>query len=85
MVALERGGRSLVTFETAVDSDVWIEPLMELVKDRRLRKLEIGKVDGVPIRETPFGGPTRGGRFHLWLQGHAFPGLISAVVRSDRA
>ena len=54
VVLLERGGRSLITFAPAADSDVWIEPLMELVKDGRLRKLEIAKVDGVPIRETPF-------------------------------
>ncbi len=53
VVELERGGRSLVTFPAAETTDVWIEALMELVKDGRLAKLEIGKVNGQPIRETP--------------------------------
>ncbi len=37
---------------SAVSSDAWIEALMGLVKDGRLRKLEIAKVDGIPIRDT---------------------------------
>jgi ATP-dependent Lhr-like helicase len=53
-VELERGGRSLITFPAAIESDAWIGALMELVKDGRLRRLEIAKVDGVPIRETPW-------------------------------
>ncbi len=52
LVVLERGGRSLATFEGAESNDAWIEAIIGLVKDGRLRKLEIGKVDGTAVRET---------------------------------
>ncbi len=54
LVMLERGGRSLATFEGAESTDAWIEAIIGLVKDGRLRKLEIAKVDGTPVRETPW-------------------------------
>ena len=54
LVVLERGGRSLATFEGAESTDAWIEAVISLVKDGRLRKLEIAKVDGAPVRETPW-------------------------------
>ena len=54
LVVLERGGRSLTTFEGAESNDAWIEAIVGLVKDGRLRKLEIGKVDGIAVRETPW-------------------------------
>ncbi len=53
-VTLERGGRSVTTFPGAESTDAWIEAIIGLVKDGRLRKLEIAKIDGVPIRETPW-------------------------------
>ena len=53
-VVLERGGRSLTTFAGAESGDAWIEAIIGLVKDGRLRKLEIVKVDGVAVRETPW-------------------------------
>ena len=54
LVMLERGGRSLATFAGAESSDAWIDAVVGLVKNGRLRKLEIAKVDGVPVRETPW-------------------------------
>ncbi|MFQ5557684.1 MAG: DEAD/DEAH box helicase, partial [Acidimicrobiales bacterium] len=54
LVELERSGRSLVTFDGAARTDAWIEALKELVKNGRLAKLEITKVDGRPVRETPW-------------------------------
>ena len=54
LVVLERGGRSLTTFTGAESTDAWIEAIIGLVKDGRLRKLEIAKVDGTAIRETPW-------------------------------
>ncbi len=54
LVILERGGRSLTTFEGAESNDAWIEAIIGLVKDGRLRKLEIAKVNGEPVRETPW-------------------------------
>ena len=54
VVELERGGRSLVTFAGAEHDDAWIDSIIALVKDGRLPKLEIAKVDGKPIRDTPW-------------------------------
>ena len=54
LVILERGGRSLTTFASTESTDAWIEAIIGLVKDGRLPKLEIAKVDGTPIRETPW-------------------------------
>ena len=54
LVVLERGGRSLATFEGAESNDAWIDAIIGLVKDGRLRKLEIAKVDGVAVRDTPW-------------------------------
>jgi ATP-dependent helicase Lhr and Lhr-like helicase len=53
-VALERSGRSLTTFRAAEDVSRWGPALRGLVDRRRLRKLEIVKVDGVPVHETPW-------------------------------
>ncbi len=54
VVWLERGGRSLVTFGGAEQSTGWIEALQCRVKDGLLRRLEIAKVDGRPVRDTPW-------------------------------
>ena len=52
-VELERGGRSLVTFDGAADTaDTWIEALIGLAKDGRTPRLEIARADGNPINET---------------------------------
>ncbi len=50
---LERGGRSLSTFPAAFDHPHWCEGLTGLVKDGRMRKLEITKIDGAPAVESP--------------------------------
>ncbi|HAI64074.1 MAG TPA: DEAD/DEAH box helicase, partial [Acidimicrobiaceae bacterium] len=41
IVLVERGGRSLVTFPGAAETDAWIEAVQGLVKNGRLAKLEI--------------------------------------------
>lgn len=54
-VFLERGGRSLLRFPAGADESnagAWAEALTRLVKDGRLRSLEIGKVDGAPVAES---------------------------------
>jgi ATP-dependent Lhr-like helicase len=43
---LERGARSLLTF--GADPRDWVEPLASLVKDGRLRKIELHRIDGAP-------------------------------------
>ena len=45
---LDRSGRSLVTFPKAADDDRWVEALAGLVKDGRLRSLELQRIDGDP-------------------------------------
>jgi len=42
-----------VTFEGAESNHAWIDAIIGLVKDGRLRKLEIAKVNGVAVRDTP--------------------------------
>ncbi len=53
MVFLDRGGRSLVRFPTAFESDRWAAALASLVTDDRVAKIEIVKVDGDPVGEHP--------------------------------
>jgi ATP-dependent Lhr-like helicase len=43
---LERGARSLLTFD--VGPDRWADALASLAKDGRLRKIELTRIDGVP-------------------------------------
>jgi ATP-dependent Lhr-like helicase len=52
LVTLERGGRSLIRFPAAADDLSWADALARMVKDGRLRSLEIAKVDGSPVREV---------------------------------
>ncbi|HWC72081.1 MAG TPA: DEAD/DEAH box helicase [Actinomycetota bacterium] len=48
---LERGARSLTTFE--VDAAVWADALASLVKDGRLRRIELLRIDGEPSGASP--------------------------------
>jgi len=50
---LERGGHSLSTFATTAEHPEWAELLTGLVRRGRYRSLEIRKVDGEPVRESP--------------------------------
>ena len=45
---LERGGKSLLLFEGALENDDWVEALGGLVHSGRLRSLEINRIDGEP-------------------------------------
>jgi ATP-dependent Lhr-like helicase len=49
---LERGGRSILTFPETAANQRWAEALTTLVKDGRLRSLEITRIDTVPARES---------------------------------
>jgi ATP-dependent helicase Lhr and Lhr-like helicase len=55
---LERGGRSLATFDHPAPAELWLPALRTLVASGRLRKLELTKVDGVPVHDLP-GWPAR--------------------------
>ena len=49
----ERGGKSLVTFPRTLELDHWPEALQSLAKDGKVRALEIARVDGDPLSESP--------------------------------
>jgi ATP-dependent Lhr-like helicase len=49
---LERGGHSLVTFPAAHQHPRWPEALVGLVKESRVRKLELTRIDGGPVSEA---------------------------------
>src|SRR5205085_1460243 len=50
---LERGAKSLLTFEAAEGDGAWIDALIGLVKEGRIRKIELQRIDGVPAAESP--------------------------------
>ena len=50
---LDRGGRSLLTFPPALDDDRWADALAGLVKDGRVRSLEVHRIDGEPSAASP--------------------------------
>ncbi len=52
-VFVERGGKSLVSFPLASQTDRWVDPLKQLVADRKLRVLEVGRIDGEPSSASP--------------------------------
>ncbi len=50
---LERGGRTLVTFDAATRRSRWAEGLVQLVKDGRVGQVVLGRIDGAPAIESP--------------------------------
>ncbi|NNE73494.1 MAG: hypothetical protein HKN26_07520, partial [Acidimicrobiales bacterium] len=69
---LERGGKSLVSFPGWEAAPGWVETLQALVKDGQVRKLEIAKVDGEPIGQTPVGEALTAGGFSMGYKGLSF-------------
>jgi len=60
---VERGGKSLATFPAAAEHPGWPDALGQLLKRGRYRSLEIGKVDGVPARESAVADDLRAAGF----------------------
>jgi ATP-dependent Lhr-like helicase len=58
---LERGARRLLTF--GVPPGAWAEALVGLVKDGRLRRIELTAIDGGPAADSPIAGPLRDAGF----------------------
>jgi ATP-dependent Lhr-like helicase len=56
---LERGARSALTFDEAVSVPDWPDALASLVKDGRLRRIELTRIDGEPAGASPFAGALR--------------------------
>jgi ATP-dependent Lhr-like helicase len=80
-VWLERGGRSLVTFPAASAEPAWADALAGIVRSGRRRSLEIGKVDGLPVRESPVADQLRAVGFQEGYKGLV---LRSTSNRSGR-
>jgi ATP-dependent Lhr-like helicase len=57
---LERGGRTVFTFDDAPADDAgWIDAIVGLVKDGRLRRVELSRVDGEPVADSPLASALR--------------------------
>jgi ATP-dependent Lhr-like helicase len=70
---LERGGHHLVTFPGTDPADPeWLEALTSLVKQRRLKSLELRRVDGVPARESAWAEALRTAGFRDGYRGLGF-------------
>jgi ATP-dependent Lhr-like helicase len=50
---LDRGGRSLITFPGALDDDLWADTLAGIVKDGRVRSLDLHRIDGEAPGSSP--------------------------------
>ncbi len=53
LVALDRGGRTLHTFEHAVDDLRWVGALRQALAEGRLAKVELARIDAGPAAEHP--------------------------------
>lgn len=53
LVFLERGGRSLTLFARADDDASWVSSLVSLVHGKRIKRIEIQKINGKPPAEMP--------------------------------
>jgi ATP-dependent Lhr-like helicase len=60
---LERGARALTTFASAHTSDAWVDALIGLVKDGRLRKIELQRIDGAEVHASPWAERLRAAGF----------------------
>jgi ATP-dependent helicase Lhr and Lhr-like helicase len=72
MAVLERGAKSLATFAGVADHPHWADGLVRLVKDGRLRKLEITRIDGAPAAESPAADHLRAAGFADGYKGLTF-------------
>jgi ATP-dependent Lhr-like helicase len=71
---LDRGSRSVITFPAGADPEGWIEAFSTLVKDGRLRRLELHRIDGGPVRESPAATALAAAGFVPTLKGLALHG-----------
>ena len=69
---LERGAKSLSTFGAVAHHPHWADGLTALVKDGRLRKIEIARIDGAPAAESPVADQLRHAGFTDGYRGLLF-------------
>lgn len=53
LVYCHRGGRSITVFDRGLEDPGWVGELVALVTSKRIRSLEIQKVNGEPVTEHP--------------------------------
>ena len=58
---LERGARSLLTFGS--DPADWADALAGIVKDGRLRRIELQRIEGLPVGDSPLADGLRAAGF----------------------
>jgi len=73
---LDRGGRSLLTFPAAADHPDWPSLLRTLVDARRVRQVELTRIDTVPVASSPLAADLRRCGFR--------DGYRGLVLRNDR-
>jgi ATP-dependent Lhr-like helicase len=61
-VWLDRRGHSLIVFPGGVSGE-WIEALVQIVKDGRVRSIELRRIDGDAITSSPWLAPLRAAGF----------------------
>jgi ATP-dependent Lhr-like helicase len=71
---LERGARTLFTFEGAPSDAAWADALVGLVKDGRLRRIELSRIDGAPASGSPLADGLRERGFVEGYRGLTFRG-----------
>ena len=77
---LERGARTLLTFAAGADG-AWIDALASLVKDGRLRRIELSRIDGEPVGGLGARRRLRDGRVRRRLPGARAARLVTGVLR----
>jgi len=70
---LERGARTLLTFPAGSEGS-WVDAVASLVKDGRLRRIELTRIDGAPVVESPFAEALRTAGFVEGYRGLALRG-----------
>jgi ATP-dependent Lhr-like helicase len=60
---LDRRGHHLVTFPAAGEDASWVDAIVALVKDGRVRSLEVRRIDGAPAAESAVAAVLRGAGF----------------------
>ena len=62
-VFVERGGRSLASFPAAHRHAHWADAVAGLVKDGRVKRMEIARIDGEPANDSPLADVLRSAGF----------------------
>jgi ATP-dependent Lhr-like helicase len=51
---LDRRGHHLVTFPAGTADDAWVGAVVDLVRTGRVRSLEVRRIDGAPVADSPW-------------------------------